>query len=110
MAEVLPLFIGETMNEQMLQLIAIILGSNWLGSFLMELYKSKTKKKTPTQIIIRALARRDLLKTADDYMDKGYIPSDEYDDFAKEYKAYTDLKGNGKVEKVVTEVLKLPMN
>ena len=95
------------MNEQMLQLIAIILGSNWLGSFLMELYKSKTKKKTPTQIIIRALARRDLLKSADDYLDKGFIPSDEYDDFVSEFHAYKDLKGNGKVERVVSEALKL---
>ena len=45
-----PFIIGETMNEQMLQLIAIILGSNWLGSFLMELYKSKTKKKNMTRL------------------------------------------------------------
>lgn len=98
------------MNEQMLQLIAIILGSNWLGSFLMELYKSKTKKKTPTQIIIRALARRDLLKSASDYIDSGAIPSDEYDDFVGEYHAYKDLKGNGKVERIVSEALKLPID
>lgn len=96
-------------TESMIQLIAIILGSNWLGQFLMEVYKSKSKKKTPIEVIIRALARRDLLKTADDYIDRGYIPSDEYDDFVKEYKAYKDLDGNGKVEKLVTIAMDLPI-
>jgi hypothetical protein len=96
-------------TESMIQLIAIILGSNWLGQFLMEVYKSKSKKKTPIEVIIRALARRDLLKTADDYIDHGYIPSDEYDDFIKEYKAYKDLDGNGKVEKLVTIAMDLPI-
>ena len=100
---------GYEMTEQTIQLIAIVMGSSWLGQLLMEVYKNKTKKKTPVEVIIRALARRDLLTTANDYLEQGYIPSDEYDDFEKEYKAYIDLKGNGKVKRLVAEALKLPI-
>lgn len=96
-------------TETIITLVGIVLGSNWLGQFLMEVYKSKTKKKTPIEVIIRALARRDLLKSADDYIEQGYIPSDEYDDFVKEYKAYKDMDGNGKVEKLVTQAMNLPI-
>lgn len=100
---------GADMNESMIQLIAIVFGSSWLGQMLIELYKQKTKKKTPTEVIIRALARRDLLSSSEAYITQGYIPSDEYDDFQKEYKAYKDLDGNGKVERLVTEAMKLPI-
>lgn len=96
-------------TENIITLIGILLGSNVLGNFLVEVYRSKSKKKTPIEVIIRALARRDLLKTADDYIEEGFIPSDEYDDFMNEYKAYKDLDGNGKVEKMVTIAMDLPI-
>lgn len=75
----------------------------------MEVYKSKTKKKTPIEVIIRALARRDLLSSAEDYIADGFIPSDEYDDFINEYQAYRNLNGNGKVERLVEQAMKLPI-
>jgi len=83
--------------ETILTLIGIVLGSNWLGNFLMELYKSKSKKKTPSEIILKALCRNHLLNRADYYHEIGYIPSDEYDDIIEEYEAYEKLNGNGRV-------------
>ena len=53
--------------EMIIQLIAIILGSNWIGSMLMEVYKTKKKKKTPAEIILKSLARSHLLQSADYY-------------------------------------------
>lgn len=85
--------------ETILTLIGIVLGSNWLGQFLMELYRSKTKKKTPAEIILKALSRNHLLQRAEYYHEIGYIPSDEYDDIQEEYKAYSALSGNGRVER-----------
>ena len=96
-------------TETIITLVGIVLGSNWLGQFLTKVYENKSKKKTPVEVIIRALARRDLLKSADDYIDQGYIPSDEYDDFVNEYKAYKALDGNGKVEKMVSIAMDLPI-
>lgn len=85
--------------ETILTLIGIVLGSNWLGNFLVELYKSKSKKKTPSEVILKALCRNHLLNRADYYHEIGYIPSEEYDDIFEEYKAYIDLDGNGRVKR-----------
>lgn len=83
--------------EIIITLIGIVLGSNWLGQFLMEVYRAKSKKKTPSEIILKALSRSHLLQRADYYHELGYIPKDEYDDIYEEFEAYSDLKGNGRV-------------
>lgn len=84
-------------TEMILQLIAVILGSNWLGTMLMEIYKTKKKKKTPAEIILKALARNHLLMAAERYKAQGYINDEEYEDIFEEYEAYEDLNGNGRV-------------
>lgn len=85
--------------ETILTLIGIVLGSNWLGQFLMEIYKSKKKKKTPAEIILKSLSRSHLLQCANRYMEQGYIDSEEYDDIFEEYDAYEKLDGNGRVKR-----------
>lgn len=86
-------------TETIVTLVGIILGSNWLGSFLMELYKSKKKKKTPAEIILKSLSRSHLLQCASRYVEQGYIDTEEYDDIFEEYEAYIDLDGNGRVQR-----------
>ena len=83
-------------TELFIQLVAIVLGSNWLGGLLTELYKTKKKKKTPAEVILKALARVHLLQTADRYHEQGYINQEEYNDIMEEYKAYRALDGNGR--------------
>lgn len=85
--------------ETILQLIAIILGSNWVGSMLMEVYKSKKKKKTPAEVILKALARNHLLMAAERYKNQGYINDEEYEDIFEEFDAYEKLNGNGRVRR-----------
>ena len=85
-------------TELFIQLVAIVLGSNWLGGFLTELYKSKKKKKTPIEVILKALARVHLLQCADRYREQGYINKEEYEDVMEEYRAYKALDGNGLVD------------
>lgn len=99
-------------TETILQMIAIVLGSNWLGQFAMEIYKTKSKKKTPSEIILKHLAGDHLLSVAEKYKEMGYVPSDEYNEIFEEYQAYRDLKGNGRVEREFGdngEVRKLPV-
>lgn len=86
-------------TENILTLIAVILGSNWLGQLLMELYKTHSKKKTPTEIILKALSRNHLLLSAEKYHNQGFIPKDEFDDVYEEYRAYKALNGNGRVDR-----------
>lgn len=90
-------------TETMIQLIAIILGSNWIGSMLMEIYKSKKKKKTPAEIILKSLARNHLLQAAERYKEQGYINNEEYDDIFEEFDAYEKLNGNGRVRREYRE-------
>lgn len=86
-------------TEIMIQIVALILGSNWLGQFVIEYYKSKKKKKTPAEVILKCLSRRDLLAQAERYKEQGYIDKDEYDDVFEEFKAYEALNGNGRVKR-----------
>lgn len=89
--------------ETILTLIGIVLGSNWLGQFLMEIYKGKTKKRTPSEIILKSLARSHLLLCAKRFKEQGYIPADEYEDIFEEFDAYEKLSGNGLVRREYSE-------
>ena len=92
--------VGDEVNvDQLLTLIGIVLGSNVLGQLAMEIYKSKSKKKTPTGIILKSICRSHLLSNAERYKSQGYIDSEEYDDIMEEYEAYIDLDGNGRVKR-----------
>ena len=93
-------------TETIIQLIAIVLGSNWLGSMLLEVYKTKKKKKTPAEIILKSLSRAHLLQCAERYKAQGFIDAEEYDDIMEEYNAYIDLDGNGRVKREYLEELK----
>lgn len=86
-------------TDTMLQLIAIVLGSNWVGTMLLELYRQKKKKKTPAEVILKALSRIHLLQAAERYKEQGFINADEYDDIMEEYNAYIALDGNGRVRR-----------
>ena len=86
-------------TENMVEIIALILGSNWLGQFLIVLWRTKKKKKTPAEVILKCLSRRDLLAQAERYKKQGYIDADEYDDVFEEFKAYEALDGNGRVKR-----------
>lgn len=86
-------------TENMIEIIALILGSNWLGQFLIELWRAKKKKKTPAEVILKCLSRRDLLAQAERYKKQGYIDSEEYDDVFEEFNAYEALGGNGRVKR-----------
>lgn len=99
-------------TETLTQIAAIVLGSNWLGTFLLEIYKTKTKKKTPIEVVLRSLARSHLLQAAERYKKQGFIDSEEYDDIFKEYDAYGKLGGNGRVKREYGEggaLQKLPV-
>lgn len=98
--------------EVLTQIALVVLGSNWVGQFLIEVYKTKSKKKTPAEIILKCLSRKHLLDSAEEYKAQGYIPADEYDDVFEEYNAYVKLKGNGRVEREYGEngeLRKLPV-
>lgn len=82
--------------ELFIQVAAVVLGSNWLGQILLEVYKTRSKRKTPAEIILKYLARNHLLQSAERYKEQGYINADEYDEIHEAFTAYEKLGGNGR--------------
>lgn len=98
--------------ETVLQIAAIVLSSNWIGQLLLEVYKSKSKKKTPAEIILKSLARSHLLQMAERFKTQGFIDAEEYDGIFEEFDAYDKLGGNGRVKREYGEdgeLRKLPV-
>lgn len=93
--------------QHIIELIAIVMGSNWLGSFLLQILQEHKKKKTPLEEMILALGRDRLLYLAKKYRDG--IPADEYENFYAMFTAYLKLGGNSQVKKRCEEVLKKPL-
>lgn len=94
---------------QVLSFIGLVLGSNWLGNILLEIYKDRKIKKTPIERATLALVRKELLSSSKEYIKKQGIPDDEYEMFAELGQAYIDMKGNSKVKKKFEEAMKLPI-
>ena len=98
------------MSENILTIAVVVLGSNWFGTILKDWLDSKKKKKKPSEEMLLALGRRQLLEDAKHYINLGYIPEDEYEVFEGQFKAYIAMKGNSKVKKLCEEALELKMN
>lgn len=96
-------------TEMILTLVGIVLGSNWLGNILLEVYKNKKKKKSPLEKMVLSLGRDKLLCLSKQYIRNGYIPEDEFYTFDKLGEAYIDLGGNSLVKKKYEEAKALPV-
>lgn len=94
---------------EVLSLIAIILGSNWLGSLIVEIYKNRKKRLSPFEKLVMAMGRDRLLMLSKSYLSKGFIPDDEYESFHEMGQSYLDLGGNSQVKHRYEEALKLPV-
>lgn len=89
--------------------MGLVLGSNWLGNILLEVYKDRKTKKTPIERATLALVRKELLSSSKEYIKLQGIPDDEYEMFAELGQAYIAMKGNSKVKKKFEEAMKLPI-
>lgn len=94
-----------------------VLASSGFWSFLQSRKERKDKQKEKEEAANSAEARM-LLGLGHDriiqlcvlYIDRGWVSSDEYGDLMKYLVApYTELGGNGTVERLVSEVQKLPI-
>lgn len=100
------------MNEQIIELIAIVFGSQWFGLLLNNVYQDRRKKKkrTPVEEMVLALVRERLLILSKKYIQLGGIPEDEVATFKELYKAYTaDVRNNTNVRELGGRAEKLPI-
>jgi hypothetical protein len=67
-------------------------------------------KHTALEKLVLGLAQQQIVTRGMQYIDRGWLTADEYDDFIKIlYQPYADFGGNGMGEKVMNDVMKLPI-
>lgn len=84
----------------------------WTGlfQFLTNVYNKKHTKKDATTRMILGIANIVICSQCKEYIQRGWITSDEYEDLGKYLcSPYFELGGNGTVERLWEEVQKLPI-
>lgn len=90
-------------------ILAIIASSGIWGIVLYKIQRRDNKKDNFTKLLL-GLAHQEIVRSCLNYMNRGYITKDEYEDLIKYlFEPYKDLGGNGTVEKLIDEIKKLPL-
>lgn len=92
-------------TELILTFVATLIGSQGLWILLSKI----SEKRSATSQLIRGLAHEQIVEKGMQYIHRGWISNDEYDDFLNYlYIPYQKTGGNGLAERVKNEVDKLP--
>ena len=90
------------MDAQVIELIAIVLGSNVVAEVVKEVIK-KLKKESPEQIALRALCERELDTMLHDWLHDDVRTADDWRIIENLYTGYKGLDGNGEIKKLYEE-------
>ncbi|MBE6016732.1 MAG: hypothetical protein E7233_03845 [Lachnospiraceae bacterium] len=99
------------MNEHLIEIIAVVFGSQGLWTLINNVYqeRKKKKKKTPFELMVLALVREKLLYLSKQYIKMGGIPEDEVSAFKELYKSYIEAGGNTNVKELGDRASTLPI-
>ena len=99
------------MNEHLVEIIAIVFGSQGLWVLINNVYQERKKKKekTPSERMVLALVREKLLRLSKKYIKNGGIPEDEVSTFKELYKTYIESGGNTNVKELGDRAKNLPI-
>ena len=93
------------MTGYIITLIVAIFGSTGFWSWLSG---RRTKKDGATKLIL-GLAYQQIIRSAEHYIKRGFIDSDEYNELNRYlFEPYTAMGGNGTAQKLMEEVKHLP--
>ena len=98
------------MSGELISLVVAVVASTGLWTFITRIYDTKKKKLTNSEKIALGLAHDRIMALGDEYIRKGFITPDEYEnlhDFL--YVPYRDMGGNGAAERIMKEIDKLPI-
>lgn len=99
------------MNEHLIEIIAIVFGSQGAWTLINNVYqdRKKRKKKTPFEMMVLALVREKLMYLSKKYIKLGGIPEDEVSAFTELYKSYVEAGGNTNVKELGERASTLPI-
>lgn len=71
--------------------------------------KTLKSRNTSSANLLLQVSKNHLVSQGREYLKRGYITMDEYEEYEEEYKLYSDLGGNGLARRVFKQVDDLPM-
>lgn len=71
--------------------------------------KTRTQRNDSEDRLLLQVAKNQLIAQGREYLRRGYITMDEYEEYESEYKVYSGLGGNGLARRVFEQVDDLPM-
>lgn len=90
--------------------VATILASTGLWAWITARMQRRDVTRTQTDRLLQGLAYDKIVSLGMQYIERGWITKDEYEDYRKYlYEPYKALGGNGVTERVVAEVSNLPL-
>ena len=79
------------------------------GSGIWAWAKSKTERNDTEDRLLLQVAKNQLISQGREYLKRGYITLDEYEEYESEYQVYSALGGNGLARRVFKQVYDLPI-
>lgn len=97
-------------SEMILTIVGVIFASTGFWTVINTIITNKSKKANAEGMMLRGMAHDRICYLGMQYINKGSITQDEYDNLYNDlYKPYLDLEGNGVAKKIMAEVDKLPI-
>ena len=100
-------------EETIITIIVAVFASSGFWAFLQFILQSRSKRareESAEMKMIRGLGHDRICHLSQKYIHKGYVTKDEYENLYEFlYLPYRDLGGNGTAERLIKEVMKLPI-
>ena len=71
--------------------------------------KTRTQRNDSEDKLLLQVAKNQLVSQGREYLKRGYITMDEYEEYESEYSVYSCLGGNGLARRIFEQVDELPM-
>lgn len=71
--------------------------------------KTRTQRNDSEGKLLLQVAKNQLVTQGREYLKRGYITMDEYEEYESEYQVYSVLGGNGLARRIFEQVDNLPM-
>lgn len=71
--------------------------------------KTRTQRNDAEDKLLLQVAKSQLVTQGREYLKRGYITMDEYEEYESEYQVYSALGGNGLARRIFEQVDELPM-
>lgn len=96
------------MTQIIIAIITASLGSTGLWGLISHIIQARSSKNSAQSQMLLGLGHDRICKLAQDYIDRGYITRDEYENLVDYlFIPYKLLGGNGTAEKMINEINKL---